>query len=180
MAKTKYVFIFLGVLLLLFGIFVVVVYLGSRNEQDQIANLPVIPVTFDTITSHDGDKVSLAGRVLLGNSVNCEYRETCADSSDKAIVCPISFGPVGDLADFYDRHLNVFLEIPGTSMTEKEPNSYYLPDFFDRDEFRLFTDAGQELTLDDPVRVVGIISYVEESGGATYVYLCVTRIEGGN
>jgi hypothetical protein len=180
MGNIKYVFLFFGALILLFGIFVIVVFTMSRNEQNRLASLPIIPVTFDTITSHDEDKVSLEGEVLLGNSVSCEFRETCGGSRDEATVCPLRFGPTENLSDFYDRHLNVYLEINETSLTEKESNSYYLSYFFDPDEFRLFTNDGRELTLDDPVRVVGIVSYVKESNGATDVYLCVSTIEAGS
>lgn len=128
---------------------------------------PSLPVTFDTIANHEGDRVSIDGRFRLGGiaiTPNCGCGGSCAD---------LEFVPWGDSSPVT---VLVALDITYT----QEPNHFYLPDFYTDEDFKIYTNEGQELGYLDVIRVIGTVRMVGQVNGSTRVYLCPTQIEAGD
>ncbi len=179
MFKLKHVVFIFGGLILLVGIFIGVVFLLKTIEENRKASLPVIPVTFENISDHEGDKVSIEGEILLGSYVDCDFIYSCFEPYDQESVCPLNFGPLGELGDFFDLNMDVYLEIKETTKGNKEPNTYDLPFSYKYEDLKIITNDGRVLTEDDPLRVEGIVTNVERTGDHTYVYICVSTIDAG-
>lgn len=124
------------------------------------------PVTFSTIASHEeGDKLSIEGRITFGSSVTCNSSGICT-----LYLEPITGSP--------DPGLFVVLWMAETTPREAEPNSFYLPMFFeDKSDFRLYTDDGRELRIEDPVRITGTVHKITHEEAETSVYIIVEKAE---
>jgi len=168
------------------GLAVIYAIVSSNLEEKRLADMPVIPVTFDTIASHKGEKVSIEGEVLLGLGVPevencgcelCEYPEELS-SCYRLTLTSLNYDPTLPFVEF---------DLLGTTLQKKQPNHFYLPYFFEAGDFRIYTNNGQELTEEDPIRVVGFVCKVLDEGetfeaggiehSSTEVYMCVIRIE---
>jgi hypothetical protein len=79
--------------------------------------------------------------------------------------------------DFIHSYKDIFLLFLPCSWIIQFLINFYLPWFFDPGEFRIYTNDGQELTEDDPIRVIGFVCEVFESNDMVYVYMCVMAIE---
>ena len=124
------------------------------------------PVTFSTIASHkEGDKLSIEGRITFGSSVTC----------NSSGICTLYLEPTTGSTD---PNLFVVLWMAETTPRQAEPNSFYLPMFFeDKSDFRLYTDDGRELKVEDPVRITGTVHKVTHEDGKTSVYIVVEKAE---
>jgi len=157
----------------LFFVIFPVVGLGTLfvllNLDSWLAARPSLPVTFDTIASHEGDKVSIDGRFRLGG---------IAITSN----CQCGGGPCADLefvsGDDSSRQATVLVELAITYT--QEPNHFYLPDFYTDEDFKIYTNEGQALGYQDVIRVIGTVRDVGQANGNTTVYLCPTQIEVGD
>ncbi|MHC1740367.1 MAG: hypothetical protein AB9897_04575 [Anaerolineaceae bacterium] len=156
---------------------VLAIKLSADLEEKRWADIPAISVTFDTIASHEGDKVSIEGKILVGSGVS-EVDECGCDECnniEKYRSCyRLDLTSVGDYDPTEPR---VSLDMYNTTQDKREPNHFYLPIFFDPGEFRIYTNDGQELTEDDPIRVIGFVCDVLEGNGIVRVYMCVMTIE---
>lgn len=54
---------------------------------------------------------------------------------------------------------------------------YSLLMLFEPDDFRIYTDSGQELTRHDPVRITGMVDHINVEEGRTDVYVDVSKVE---
>jgi hypothetical protein len=155
---------------------VLAIKLSADLEKKRWADMPAIPVTFDTIASHLGDKVSIEGKILVGsgfagtNECGCEE---CDNIKEIGVCYHLPLVPlVYDSADPW-----VILSMY-ESRQANEPNTFDLPMFFyDPSEFRIYTNNGQELTHDDPIRVIGFVCDILEGNDIVRVYMCVMAIE---
>jgi hypothetical protein len=149
----------LAVLFLLVGIAAIGGAISSVREPIQAP----VPVTFETIADHQGEKVVIEGVIDLGSSVNCSNT-----------TCSLPLQPE-------DRHdtgdLIVILWVVETTESEASPNCFALPDVYDPKEFRIYTDDGQTLALEDPIRVTGEVDHIGDTGLHTAVYVDVDTIE---
>lgn len=135
-----------------------------KNVREAAA--PVVAVTFSDIADHDGDKVSIEGLIEFGRRVQC---------NDSGTVCNLFLEPVDGS---HTPDLEVILWVAQMEYDEeREPNKFYLPVLFDPDDFRIYTDSGQELTRHDPVRVTGMVDHINVEDGRTDVYVDVSKVE---
>ncbi len=164
--RGKFNVVFLFIIFPVVGLGTIFVLL---NLNSWLAARPSLPVTSDTIASHEGDKVSIDGRFRLGGiaiTPNCQCGGgSCAD---------LEFVPEGDSS----RDVTVLVELAHTYT--QEPNHFYLPDFYTDDDFKIYTDEGQELGDQDVIRVIGTVRDVGQANGRTTVYLCSSKIEVGD
>jgi hypothetical protein len=162
--------------IVLCALIVLAIKLSADLEKKRWADMRAIPVTFDTIASHEGDKVSIEGKILVGsgfagtNECGCEE---CDNTQDIGVCYHLPLVPL-----VYDStHPWVILSMY-ESRQANEPNTFDLPMFFsDPSEFRIYTNDGQELTHDDPIRVIGFVCDVLEYNDKVDVYMCVKAIE---
>lgn len=156
---------------------VLAIKLSADLEKKRWADMPAIPVTFDTIASHKGDKVSIEGEILVGSGfpgVNECGCDECNNIEEYRNCYRLELTSV----DYDPTHPRVCLDMYDTTQDKKEPNHFYLPMFFDDPgQFRIYTNDGQELTKGDPIRVIGFVCDVLEGNDIVRVYMCVMAIE---
>jgi hypothetical protein len=169
--RTKIILLIVFLLPLLF---VGVILLSGYLDKKRVADLPVIPVTFETISNHEEDKVSIDGRISLGLAVSCDHECDCNDNHS---CCVLDFAPLDQTIGNDDIDVDLYLQM--TTLDAKKPNNFYLPYYFEPDEFRIYTNDGQVLTIDDAIRVIGLVEGVGTHQESTYVYICVLEIEAG-
>jgi hypothetical protein len=155
---------------------VLAIKLSADLEEKRWADMPAIPVTFDTIASHEGDKVSIEGEIMVGSGVS-EVEECGCDECNNIDEYRSCFSLDLTSVDYDPTDPWVYLDMYDTTQDNREPNHFYLPMFFDPGEFRIYTNDGQELTEDDPIRVIGFVCDVSEYNGIVSVYMCVMAIE---
>lgn len=126
---------------------------------------PVTAVTFSDIADHDGDKIAIEGVIEFGSEVKC---------NDSGTVCNFYLEPA-DGSDTPD--LEVILWIAEADYGEQQPNHFSLPFYYEKDDFRIYTDSGQELTRHDPVRITGVIDHINFTDDTTDVYVDVIKVE---
>lgn len=130
------------------------------------ATAPIVAVTFSDIAEHDGDRVSIEGLIKFGSRVQC---------NESGTVCNLFLEPA-DGSDTPD--LEVILWVAQMEYGEEaQPNHFELPFFFEADDFRIYTDSGQELTRHDPVRITGMVDHINIEEGRTDVYVDVSKVE---
>jgi hypothetical protein len=134
----------------------------------------VLPVTFETIASHEKEKVSIQGRFWLRSSLSSSTTCSCGGGwcSDIELI-PLETEGSGWISD--DLEVNVELR----STYSAEPGHFYLPSSYTDEDFRMYTSAGQELKIDSAIRVIGEVKYVYKQGEKTIVQLCPDVIEAG-
>ncbi len=157
-------------------VIVLAIKLSADLEEKRWADMPAIPVTFDTIASHEGDKVSIEGEISVGSGVS-EVGECGCEECNNIEKYRSCFRLDLTSVDYDPADPQVHLDMYDTTQDKREPNHFYLPMFFDPGEFRIYTNDGQELTEDDPIRVIGFVCDVFESNDMVYVYMCVMAIE---
>jgi hypothetical protein len=149
--------------LALLGVLLGIAAIGGAISSGSEAIQPPVPVTFETIADHQGEKVVIEGVIDLGSSVNCSNT-----------TCSLPLQPE-------DRHdtgdLIVILWVVETTESEARPNCFVLPDVYDPEELRIYTDDGQTLALEDPIRVTGVVDHTSDTGLHTAVYVDVDTIE---
>ena len=167
---------------LLLCVLVVAGSLISNNlEEKRLAEMPAIPVTFETIASHVGDKVSVVGEIIVESGYRSVEECGCDECNNREKygscyslwLSSLDYDP--DLPD-----INFYLY--ETTLEAKEPNHFYLPMSYQSSDFRIYTYDGQELTEDDPIRLIGFVCFVDEGEIATDVYMCDIRlaaVDGG-
>lgn len=134
---------------------------------------PIIPVTFDTIASHGGEKVSIQGLINPGiavSSKSCDCSNgTC---SDLELVPPDTEGSGWIFDD-----LEVYVELQSTYSAQ--PGHFYLPSSYNYEDLKIYTSAGQELSYNDAIRVIGDVRYIYEQGEKTILWICPYQIQAG-
>jgi hypothetical protein len=151
-------------------ILIVLVALGAAAVWNTLfEKRAATPVTFETIASYDfHDKVSIEGKIYLSSSVGCGE---CYCSNLGSTCCRLYLRPLTPNKQVPE----VWLSIHQTY--SQEPNHFYLNDFYDAKDFRIFTDDGPGLTVDTPIRVTGKWNGVGDFLGDPFVSLCVYKIE---
>jgi hypothetical protein len=135
---------------------------------------PVIPVTFETITSHEKEKVSIQGRFWLRSSLSSSTTCSCGGGTCSDIeLIPLETEGSGWIFD--DLEVNIELR----STYSAQPGHFYLPSSYTDEDFRMYTSAGQELKIDSAILVTGEVKYVYKQGEKTIVQLCPDVIEAG-
>ena len=167
--RTIIVLLIVSVPLLALFLFIVVVQ--PRLEKAK----PVIPVTFETIASHEDEKISIQGRFYLGSwvsssdSCSCGEHHWCSD---------LEFVPLrAEGHDWISDNLEVYVELEDT--ISAEPGHFYLPYSYTDEDFRIVTSAGQTLKIDNAIRVIGTVEYVSKQGENSIVKICPYQIQAG-
>lgn len=170
--RDKLFLILFLVSIVLCALFVIAIKLNERR----VAQTPAIPVTFDTIASHEGEKVSIEGEIVVGSGVSGSHEcgcDLCKINNDTYGSCyRLDLVSVGDY-DPTETQVSIYMY----DTTQREPNHFSLSIYFEPGEFRIYTNSGQELTEDDPIRVIGFVCSVYEGNGYVYVDMCVKAIE---
>jgi hypothetical protein len=154
-------------------------FIAIKLNERRVAQTPAIPVTFDTIASHKGEKVSIEGRIVIGATVSGSNEcgcDLCKINNDTYRSCfRLRLLSAGD----YDpTRPVVYIYMYDTTEDKREPNHFSLSMYYEKGEFRVYTNNGQEFTEDDPIRVIGFVcSVLEGNDGVVHVDMCVKAIE---
>ncbi len=96
---------------------------------------PVIPVTFETIASHEGEKISIQGRFYLGSWVSSSDFCPCPDNEH--LCYHLELIPLmTEEYDWISDNLEVSVELEDTYSAE--PGHFYLPGSFTDEDFRIY------------------------------------------
>ncbi len=137
---------------------------------------PVIPVTFETIASHEDEKISIQGRFYLGSSVSSSDFCPCPRNGQSCYhleLIPLRT----EEYDWISDNLEVYIELEDT--ISAEPGHFYLPYSYTDEDFRIVTSAGQTLKIDNAIRVIGTVEYVSKQGENSIVKICPYQIQAG-
>jgi hypothetical protein len=159
------------VALVLLGAFLVVFGIVMLNDASQ-KRMEAIPINFDTLDLESldhGDKVSIEGEVSLGIGISCGYDcGMCAESSRSC--CKLEL----DSPNSKDMVASLLVD----DTTTAEPNHFSLPSNFQVEDFTWYTDDGQALAWNVPVRITGRWEdLVYPFLGSTLVEICVQKVE---
>jgi hypothetical protein len=131
----------------------------------------VIPATYDTVASHEDEKISILGRLSPGSSVSSSTSCSCGGGtcSDLDLIPLETEG-----SDYIFDDLEVYVEMKITYSAE--PGHFYVPSSYTYEDFRVYTTDGQELKDNAAIRVIGTVEYVVEQYGKTIVKICPDQI----
>jgi hypothetical protein len=169
--QTKRPLTIILVILLLASAYLVFVVWGIPLLQK--AGTP-IPVTYDTVASHEDEKISIQGRLSPGFSVSSSTSCSCGGGTC-SILDLIPLETEG--SDYIFDDLEVWVELKITFSAE--PGRFYLPSSYTYEDLRIYTTDGQELKHDDAIRLIGNVEFVIEQDGKTIVKICPDQILAG-
>lgn len=166
------IIVLLIVLVPLSALLLFIVVVQPRLEKAK----PVIPVTFETIASHEGEKISIQGRFYLGSWVSSSDFCPCPDNEH--LCYHLELLPLRtEEYDWISDNLEVSIELDDTYSAE--PGHFYLPGSFTDEDFSIYTSSGQELKIDNAIRVIGTVDDVYEYDEETIVRICPYQIQAG-